>query len=262
MPELPEVETRLQYFRRTLLGLCIERVIITAPNMIKNPTARAFAIRLRGRCFVDAFRRGKYLIIVLDDGRNLILHFGMGGDLGYYKLPGERPDYTRIEFLLTNGCRMAFTCPRKICRVMLVDETEHVPALREMGPEPLGSAFSLGFLERLIEQRPRRQIKPLLMDQKMIAGVGNIYADEILFEAGVRPDRLASSLSEEAIKRIHQATRRVLRRALRTADQEEFPSDFLVSREARGAVCRVCGQPIQKKTIGGRTSYFCAHCQV
>ncbi len=262
MPELPEVETRLQYFRRNLLGHCIERVIITAPNMIKDPTARAFARRLRGRCFVDASRRGKYLIIVLDDGRKLILHFGMGGDLACYKLPRERPDYTRIEFILTNSWRMAFTCPRKICRVMLVDEAEHVPALREMGPEPLGAMFSLAFLERLIEERPRRQIKPLLMDQKMIAGVGNIYADEILFEARVRPDRVASSLSREAVKRIHRAARRVLRRSIRTADQEEFPSDFLVSREARGALCRVCGQPIQKKTIGGRTAYFCPHCQL
>ena len=262
MPELPEVETRLVYFRRTALGQCVERVIITAPNMIKNPSARVFARGLRGRCFVEAFRRGKYLVVALDDGRALILHFGMGGDLCYYERPKERPDYTRIEFLLTNGWRLAFTCPRKICRVMLVDDAAQVPALRDMGPEPLGSTFSFAFLERLIEERPRRQIKPLLMDQKMIAGVGNIYADEILFEARVRPDRLASTLREEEIRRIHRETRRVLRRSMRTADEEEFPADFLVSRDARGAVCKICGEPIEKKTIGGRTAHFCSHCQV
>jgi formamidopyrimidine-DNA glycosylase len=262
MPELPEVETRMLYFQRTALGQCVERVIVTAPNMIKSPTARAFARSLRGRSFVEAFRRGKYLIVSLDDGRALILHFGMGGDLLYYQQPKQRPDYTRIEFILTNGWRLAFTCPRKICRVMLVDDAAQIPALREMGPEPLGSTFSLGFLERLIEERPRRQIKPLLMDQKIIAGVGNIYADEILFEARVRPDRLASSLSELEIKSIHRHTRRVLRRALRTAGDEEFPSDFLVSRDARGAVCKICGTPIEKKTIGGRTAHFCSRCQV
>ena len=262
MPELPEVETRLLYFRRTALGQCIERAIITAPNMIKSPSARAFARGLRGRSFVEAFRRGKYLIVALDNGRALILHFGMGGDLSYYELPKDRPDYTRIEFVLKNGWRLAFTCPRKICRVMLVDDIAHVPALREMGPEPLGSAFSLAFLERLIEDRPRRQIKPLLMDQKMIAGVGNIYADEILFEARVRPDRPAAGLSQEEIKRIHRETRRILRRSILTAGDEEFPSDFLVSRNARGAECRVCSQPIEKKKIGGRTAYFCPHCQV
>jgi len=262
MPELPEVETRLQYFQRTVLGQRVERVILTAPNMIKDPGPRAFVKGMRGRQFVGASRRGKYLIVALDDGGALILHFGMGGDLYYYKSAKERPDYTRIEFLLTNGCRLAFTCPRKICRVMLVDDPTQIPALKQMGPEPLGSAFRLAFLQRLIEERPRRQIKPLLMDQKMIAGVGNIYADEILFEAKVRPDRLAVSLDQEEIKRIHRETRRVLRRSLRTASDEEFPSDFLVSRSARGALCKVCGYPIEKKTIGGRTAYFCPNCQV
>src|SRR5437870_8081522 len=104
MPELPEVENQLIYFRGTALGRCIERAIITAPNIIKlPPSARAFARGLRGRRFIEAQRRGKYLIIALDDGRSLILHFGMGGDLSYYKQPRERPDYTRIEFILTNG---------------------------------------------------------------------------------------------------------------------------------------------------------------
>lgn len=262
MPELPEVETQLRYFRKTALGSCVDRVIVTAPNIIRRPGARAFARGLQGRCFVEALRRGKYLIVALDDGRSLILHFGMGGDLAYYKSAKERPDYTRIEFMLSNGWRLAFTCPRKICRVLLVDEVSQVPALKEMGPEPLGAAFSLAFFEHLIEERPRRQIKPLLMDQKMIAGVGNIYADEILFEANVRPDRLASTLNEGERKRIHRETRRVLRRSIRTAGEEEFPADFLVSRNGRGAACKVCGHLIEKKTIGGRTSYFCSSCQL
>jgi formamidopyrimidine-DNA glycosylase len=262
MPELPEVENQLRYFRRTALGQCVERVEITAPNIIRKPTAPAFARDLRGRCFERASRRGKYLIIALDNDRSLILHFGMGGDLAYYKKAKSRPEYTRLEFILKNGWRLAFTCPRKICRVMLVDDPEDIPALREMGPEPLGHSFSLGFFEGLIEEHPRRQIKPLLMDQGMIAGVGNIYADEILFEARVRPDRPASTLSGEEIKRLHRETRRVLRRSIRRAGEEEFPEDFLSSRAARSKGCRVCGQPIEKKTIGGRTAHFCPGCQV
>jgi formamidopyrimidine-DNA glycosylase len=262
MPELPEVETRLLYFERTVLGQCIDRVIITAPNMIKSSGARKFAHDLKGRCFVSAHRRGKYLIVTLDNGRFLLLHFGMGGDLYYYDKAADRPDYTRIEFILQNTRRLAFTCPRKICRVMLVDDVNQVPALREMGPEPLGLEFSFGFLERLIEERGRRQIKPLLMDQGMIAGIGNIYADEILFESRVRPDRLASSLDGDEIRRIHRATKRILRRAMRTAAEEEFPENFLVSRDARGAVCGVCGTRIERKTIGGRTAHFCPQCQV
>ena len=261
MPELPEVENRLFYFRRTALGQCVERVIVTAPGMIKSSGARRFADNLRGRCFASAHRRGKYLIITLDDERLLILHFGMGGDLNYYDSPDDRPEFTRIEFILTNGKRLAFTCPRKICRVMLVDDLAKVPALRDMGPEPDAKEFSLAYLGRLLEQSPSRQIKPLLMDQKKIAGVGNIYADEILFEAKVRPDRRASTLGEEEARRIHRETRRVLRRAIRTGGDEEFPSDFLVSRNARGAKCKACGRPIESKKIGGRTAYFCPECQ-
>lgn len=262
MPELPEVETRLLYFRSTALGQQVERVLITAPNLIKSETARAFTRKLRHRRFVEAHRRGKYLIITLDDGRALILHFGMGGDLFCYSEHDERPEYTRIEFIFASQLRLAFTCPRKICRVMLVDQISDVPALREMGPEPEGKHFSLAYLGRVCEESPLRQIKPLLMDQRKIAGVGNIYADEILFASRVRPDRRASSLSGEELRRIHRETRRVLRLAIQTAAEEEFPSDFLVSRDWRGAGCKLCDAPIERRKINGRTAHFCPSCQV
>lgn len=261
MPELPEVENRLLYFQRTALGEIIERAVITAPGMIKSSSARSFASSLRGRKMIESTRRGKYLIITLDDGRLLILHFGMGGDLFYYRSEKERPAFTRIEFFLASGNRMAFTCPRKICRVMLVRDISDVPALHQMGPEPLGSAFSLAYLEHLIDESGSQLIKPLLMDQKKIAGVGNIYADEILFCAEIRPDRQASSLTADEIKRIHRETRRILKLAIKTGGDENFPSDFLVSRSARGANCNRCGHSIERKRIGGRTAYFCAYCQ-
>jgi formamidopyrimidine-DNA glycosylase len=262
MPELPEVETRLNYFRNTALGQRIERVMVTAPNLIKSESARVFARRLRGRAFVDAYRRGKYLIVNLDDGRVLILHFGMGGDLLLFDKPSDRPDYTRIEFIFSSGLRLAFICPRKICRVLLVDDVSAVPALNEMGPEPDARHFSLGYLAHLCEASPARQIKPLLMDQRRIAGVGNIYADEILFASRVRPDRRASSLTSDELRLIHRETRRVLRRAIQTAGDEDFPSDFLVSRDWRGAGCKKCGARIQRKKINGRTAHFCPSCQV
>jgi len=210
MPELPEVEHQLKFFRRVALGQRVNRVAITAPNIIRRPGPRSFASGLIGRQFVEAERRGKYLIVSLDNGRSLILHFGMGGELYFYRSGAERPDYTRIEFFLESGWRLGFTCPRKICRVMLVDSPSDVPALRDMGREPLGRSLSLGYFTRIIEESPARLIKPLLMDQRKIAGVGNIYADEILFEARVRPDRKAASLDEGEIKLMYEATRRVL----------------------------------------------------
>ncbi len=261
MPELPEVENRLRYFHREALGERVDRVTITAPNMIRQINARAFARDLRGRRFVGASRRGKYLVVTLDDNRLLILHFGMGGDLLVYSDPRERPPFTRMEFIFESGRRMAFTCPRKICRVLLVDHLADVPALNRMGREPLDKAFTLAYLERVIEESPSRKIKPLLMDQKKIAGVGNIYADEVLFGAGVRPERRADSLSEDEIKRVHRGVRQVLRRAIKTGGDENFPSDFLVSRSSRGASCKSCGAAIEKRTIAGRTAYFCPRCQ-
>jgi formamidopyrimidine-DNA glycosylase len=261
MPELPEVEVRFQYLRRHVLGQTIARATISAPNMLNGASAAAFVRNLRGRRMVDASRRGKYLLVKLDDGRFLILHFGMGGDLVLYDRRADRPVYTRLDFELIGGKRLAFTCPRKICRVMLVDNPEDVPALRDMGPEPLARNFSLAHLERIIEESPRRRIKPLLMDQRRIAGVGNIYADEILFQAGVLPHRRASSLDREEIKRIQRETRRVLRKALRTADQEELPSDFIVARGWDNLPCPRCGSGLSKQRVGGRTSHYCCGCQ-
>ena len=261
MPELPEVQAILDYFRRTALGRTIRSVTVSVPNMIKSPRAATFARSLRGRKMVDAVRRGKYLIITLDDSRILILHFGMGGELAYLRKGEEPPPYTRILFHLDKG-DLAFTCPRKICRVMLTRSLEEIPALRTMGPEPLTSSWSMLHLSAIIERSPRRQVKPLLMDQSRVAGVGNIYADQILFEAGVRPDRLSSTLSEIEIKRIHSETRRVLRKALKTANEETFPFEYLFSRKNRRLPCGRCGTEIERKTIAGRTAHFCPSCQV
>ena len=261
MPELPEVEVQLRYLKRAALGQAIERVIIRFPGIIKSPHARAFAIALRRRRMVKASRRGKYIIITLDNGRVLILHFGMGGGLCLFDDRRERPEYARIEFVLESGKRLAFTCPRNICRVMLVDKPGDVPALRNMGAEPLARGFTLAYLERVIDESPSRRIKPLLMDQRRIAGVGNIYADQILFEAGVRPDRRASTLSEHEIKCTHRETRRVLRRAIATAGEDEFPAYFLASRAGRREGCPRCGGEILRKKLNGRTAHFCRRCQ-
>jgi formamidopyrimidine-DNA glycosylase len=261
MPELPEVENELLNFQTYALGQTILRAVVYEPRLIKRPSPSAFAKSLRGRQMVDASRRGKYLIVTLDDGHALILHFGMGGGLTLYQGKECRPRFTRIDFVLASGWMMAFTCPRNICRVMLTKQSSDVPAIDVMGPEPLGSEFTFSYLKQQIERSPGRQIKALLMDQSRIAGIGNIYADEILYLAGVRPDRASSSLTEQEIKGIYRNTRLVLRRAIRTGGDPEFPPEFLVSRSGRGDGCTRCDTDIEKIKVGGRTSYFCPQCQ-
>ena len=261
MPELPEVESRLVYLRRTALGQVIDKVIVTEPRIIKAPSAAKFTRRLKNRRLVEAVRRGKYLVITLDDGRALVMHFTMGGGLHYYEGIGEPPRFTRIEFLLRNGKRLGFTCPRNICRVMLVDSVEEIKGLREMGPEPLASDFNLGVLKELVLGGKSGRIKSVLLDQRRIAGIGNIYADEILFQAGVLPQRSASSLDAGEAERLYRSIRTVLKNSLKTADDEEFPPTFLIGLDSRGAGCYRCDNKIERTKIGGRTTRFCPHCQ-
>src|SRR5215831_10817840 len=220
MPELPEVESQLNYLRATALGRTIEKVVVFEPRIIKSSGSASFRRALAGQRLVRAARRGKYLIVDTDDGRVLVLHFGMGGDLHYYRDLEQRPRFTRIEFILDNGYRLAFTCPRNICRVMSVRTASEVPGLRQMGPEPLCDAFTLRIFRNLIETSGSRAIKALLMDQTRIAGIGNIYADQILFEAGIRPIRRTTDLDDTEVRRLYRSIRRVLRKALPTANEE------------------------------------------
>src|SRR5262249_22102806 len=148
MPELPEVESQLDYLCRTALGRTIRKVSVFEPRIIRNSSVASFKRTLTGRRLVSASRRGKYLMIDTDGWRVLILHFGMGGDLQYYRSSEPKPRFTRIEFVLDNGYRLGFTCPRNICRVMSVRSALEVPGLRDMGPEPLCAAFTLSVFRK------------------------------------------------------------------------------------------------------------------
>ncbi|HEY6327764.1 MAG TPA: DNA-formamidopyrimidine glycosylase family protein [Blastocatellia bacterium] len=261
MPELPEVENRLLYLQATALGHAIDRVEVSEPRIVKCCSADTFKRRLKGRRMVSATRRGKYLVVGLDNGRILLLHFTMGGDLKYYRDPADKPRYSRFELVLDNGYRLAFTCPRNICRVMVVDSISQIPGLRDMGPEPLGDEFTIDRLRQILSASPNRRIKPFLMDQNKIAGIGNIYADEILFGTHIRPTRAAGGLSKTETRLLYNSIRKILGEAIATGGEEEFPATYLISRESRGVGCPRCGHEIEKTTVGGRTTRHCPICQ-
>ena len=261
MPELPEVESQLNYLRATALGRTIEKVVVFEPRIIKSSGSATFRKYLAGQRLVSAARRGKYLIVDTDGGRVLVLHFGMGGDLHYYRDLEQRPRFTRIEFILDNGYRLAFTCPRNICRAMSVRTASDVPGLRQMGPEPLCEAFTLSIFRSLIASGASRAIKALLMDQTRIAGIGNIYADQILFEAGIRPIRRTADLDDTEVRRLYRSIRRVLKKALPTANEEALPGHYIYARDERGLGCPSCDQPFEKTRVGGRTTRYCGLCQ-
>jgi formamidopyrimidine-DNA glycosylase len=261
MPELPEVENRLLYLQGTAIGRTIDRVEVSESRIIKCCSSGVFKRRLKGRSLVSATRRGKYLVVSLDDGRILLLHFTMGGDLKYYRDPADKPRYSRLEFVFDNGYRLAFTCPRNICRVMVVDSMSEIPGLRNMGPEPLGDEFTIDRLRQILSASPNLRIKALLLDQNKIAGIGNIYADEILFGARIRPTRAAGGLDGTETRRLYNSIRKILGEAIATGGEEDFPAAYLISRQSRGAGCPRCGHEIEKITVGGRTTRYCPICQ-
>lgn len=265
MPELPEVETVVRRLRGPLIGRRFCSVYVNWERMVQVPVEE-FRMRLPGQRVEDISRRGKYLVIQLSQGDNLIIHLKMTGDL-MVQLAADPPhQHDRIVFDLEDGYQLRFRDARKFGRVYLTDEPAEV--LGRLGPEPLDEGFTEDDFLGLFDGRSAR-IKPLLLDQKFIAGLGNIYADEVLFLAGIRPQRRSDTLAEEDKRRLYRAIREVLLIAIRQkgtslADEAYrgggYQQQFLVySREEQP--CPKCGSLIRRIRLGQRSAHFCPDCQ-
>jgi len=274
MPELPEVET----YVRELEPLLTERRIVAAkvlwPRTIASPSADEFAARVSGQRFTAFGRRAKYMLLGLDGGDTLIVHLRMTGHL-HVKAAKEAPDvHTHVLFDLDDGHRLHYQDPRKFGRMWLTAEPEIV--LRKLGPEPLGAAFTGEELARKLAGR-KAAIKALLLDQALAAGVGNIYADEALFRAGVHPLRTGGSLTPAEIDRLRVAVAAVLTEGIAAAGSSlgssslqnysrpsgqagSFQEEHRVFRRT-GQPCFTCGAPIQRIVVGQRSTHFCPTCQ-
>lgn len=270
MPELPEVETIARQLREghedfpPLPGKQVERVTLRWPRHIARPSAAAFRRRVRGRTFRDVGRRGKYLVFALDQA-TLLVHLKMSGDL-YLARPGQpRQRFDHTVFHLDDGWQLRFSDSRKFGRVFLVDDPQVV--LEPLGPEPLSSAFTAEELAARLHRR-RRALKPLLLDQTFLAGLGNIYADEALHRARLHPLRRSDSLSQDEAGRLWDGIRQALAEGLHHNGASidwvyrggDFQNHFRVYQRT-GEPCPVCGTPIRRRVIGQRASHFCPGCQ-
>ena len=279
MPELPEVET----IRRDLTSRIIGRTVVEAwvspdaPRLVQDETPESFCRRLAGRTIEELDRRGKYLLLRLAGGLTWIVHLRMTGGLIHLPPPkadGARngcPDerFLRARFRLDDGGELCYVDLRKLGTMWLVaDESTIVGTL---GPEPLGEAFDPQEMRRLLAKRAA-PVKSVLMDQHAIAGIGNIYADESLFEAGIRPTKAATRLSRPAAERLHWAIRKVLVEAL--ADRGSSFRDYVDAEGEQGMYqlrvkvfrrtgepCYVCGTVIRRIKVGGRSTHYCPRCQ-
>lgn len=276
MPELPEVETVRRILHPGIVGQTIQDVRIgTFPDVIGatidgvDPSAS-----LVGLPFTDTSRRGKYLILHLDDHLYLIVHLRMTGRL--LLVPSGDPPvrFEHAALQLSNGIDIRFGDQRKFGRLMLSTEDDVARLDRALGPEPFASSLNAASLRGVLVRRPGK-IKNALLDQRVIAGLGNIYVDEALYRARIHPERPSNSLTLDELKRVVRAMRLVLNQALdrqgTTFSSFENPygepganASFLraYGRAKHGGLCLRCGTPLERTVVGGRGTTFCPRCQV
>lgn len=271
MPELPEVET----IRRDLLPVVTGRTITeawvseNAPRLVQMMPPEEFCRAIAGRRIVDVGRRGKYLVLHLDNGLMWVVHLRMTGRL-LHKASGCPPDpHLRAAFRIDDGAWLCYLDLRKLGMMWLADDWSLVNP--NLGPEPLENGFDLADFGARLKRRSA-PIKAVLLDQSVLAGVGNIYADEALFAARIDPRRAANRLSKPSVRRLHAALRDVLLEAL--GDRGSSFRDYVDSKgeeglhqlkvrvfRRTGEPCPVCGTRIRRTKVGGRSTHFCPRCQ-
>jgi formamidopyrimidine-DNA glycosylase len=271
MPELPEVETIRLHLRAgseevpPLVGQRIESVSLRWPRHIVEPAVSTFRKQIRGRSVQDVQRRGKYILIPLD-GRILAIHLMMSGDLRMAKPTSPRGKFDHTVFKLDSGWQLRFSDSRKFGRVFLWRDSDEL--VGRLGPEPLAVDFDAQALEKILSAH-RRALKPLLLDQSVIAGLGNIYADEALHRAKLHPLRRSDTLDASEAQALWTGIREALQSGLHhngaSIDWVYRGGDFQNYFRAYGRAgesCPVCGTEIVRTVVGQRGTYFCPTCQV
>jgi formamidopyrimidine-DNA glycosylase len=290
MPELPEVETIVNDLRPQLAGRRIESVILTRDpairrRLVRYPSADKFVRRLRGRMITSIERRGKYIVMPLDpkgaandgvatSGERVVVHLGMTGHLRVWE-PEETPvKHTHFRALLDSGAELRYDDPRQFGRLVVGSLDELIAARAfpaRLGPEPIHGDLTEAEFERLVRAR-RRPVKSALLDQSFLAGVGNIYADEACFQAGIRPSRWTHRLTVRERRALYAAIQDVLEKSiaargssiinyvdgfgLRGGNQEK-----LLVYGRSGEPCLRCGTPLQGTRLAGRGTVYCRKCQ-
>lgn len=290
MPELPEVETIARQLRELVVGRRIACFESFWHRVTEPVPAAHFATRLAGREIIGVGRRGKFVVLELDGGEALIVSLRMTGKL-LFREPGAPDDtFVRAVIAFADGAALRFSDTRKFGRMAIVDRTDladdnrrgasppenppraRLPLHRVLGIEPLTRRFTTRWLRDFLQLRARSAIKPLLLEQRGIAGVGNIYAIEALWRARIHPLRVAGSLRADEVVRLREALRFVLRKGIRLGGASR--RDYLDARGAEGrmqrefqvydragAPCPRCGRAIVRTVVGGRGTFHCPRCQ-
>ena len=254
MPELPEVHTFQQYFEASALQQRIAEVQVQDDKIIRNVSGEEFIEKLTHRTFTGSYRRGKYLFGQLDNDHHLLLHFGMTGDLKYYEALEEQPRHERFVFLFENGFRLGFDCPRKFARIEYIEDLPTYIQKVQLGEDAL-IISEAEFLEKM--EKKKSTIKGFLLNQKLLAGVGNLYADEICYQTRIHPASRVDRLSKKHRKAIYAAMQDILQTAVqRTAYYKDYPENWYFQWRVEGNKGPKGKGRVVSGKIAGRTTYF------
>jgi len=300
MPELPEVQTVVDDLNKKIRGRRIVGVWFDWPKMLKDPLDQqrnkvahkhvaVFEKSIKGKKILEVKRRAKNILIYLSDGHMMLIHLKMTGHLliGKWEVDGKKVtplepreavedpynQYIHVIFYLDDGRMIGFSDVRKFGKVLLgtCEQIENLPELKKLGPEPLDPSFKVDKFIKLISSE-RGKIKQVLLDQEVIAGIGNIYSDDILWKAKVHPLKPANKLSSGELKALWKAMREILQKAVKlrgtsysdyrdTAGKEGYYADYRLVYQREDEPCRRCRTKIKRITVGGRSAHFCPYCQ-
>jgi formamidopyrimidine-DNA glycosylase len=274
MPELPEVETVRRGLEALVLGKSIERVTVSLPRIIRMPDdAEQFKLMLQGYTIDAVERRGKYLLFGIGPF-TLVSHLRMEGRYGLYRADEPVEKHTHVIFHFTDGTELRYKDVRQFGTMDLLPRGEYarLPGLASLGPEPLAETFTFEVLYDALKKRRSGKIKVLLLDQTFVAGLGNIYVDEVLFQSGIHPEASGPDLTDEQIRRLHGAIVSVLTQSVELGGssvksyvngygQEGGMQHQLKVYGRENKPCPNCGTAIVKTRVGGRGTHFCPLCQ-
>lgn len=255
MPELPDVENFKNYFNSTALNQKIIGVEVNHKRVLEGVSSGKLQENLVSKRFETAKRHGKYLFAFTSGGLVLVLHFGMTGFLEYFKGSSGDGEHRRVIFSFEDGYRLAYINQRLLGKVGLSESMDGYIREKDLGPDAVDIDFETF---RGIISSKKSMLKSTLMNQSLIAGVGNIYSDEILFQAGLHPKIKSNRLSEKQIEKLYKKTKEVIDTAIKAgAEAESFPESWLIPRRNKEESCPKCGGNIKKIKVSGRSAYWC-----
>ena len=275
MPELPEVEHVTNALRGVVKGRTIEKASLLRERLAPDSKPAAFARRLAGSTIQSVNRRGKHILLELDNGNTLIVHLRMSGRFHLLTPDDEDPKFSHAIFYLTDGQRLVFQDQRHfgLMKIVKTKQLHETKELSKLAPEPFSDEFSIEYLADILK-RSNRVIKEFLLDQTKVCGVGNIYASETLFLSGISPRKRAKNIRGKSIEKLHQNIRVILEEAI-DLTKTIVPDPVIIGEgiygagslmrwrvyDREGKECPECSSPITRIRQGARSTYFCAKCQ-